>query len=95
MDYLAFMTKYPAITLELPVSTRQISLSVGSSHGTSYLAASRPAGNVVRSCEIRQYRRSFFEIPDTPAWPPTERALSQRPRRCWRSSESSWLSPSI
>eukprot|EP00965_Chrysotila_dentata_P109292 3612343-Pleurochrysis_carterae.AAC.1 len=26
--------------------------------------------------------------------PPTERALSQRPRRCGRSSESSWLSSS-
>eukprot|EP00965_Chrysotila_dentata_P144196 4762304-Pleurochrysis_carterae.AAC.1 len=44
--------------------------------------ASRPTENVVGNCEIRQYLRSsrrFFEIPDTPAWPPTERALSQRP----------------
>eukprot|EP00965_Chrysotila_dentata_P210751 6186075-Pleurochrysis_carterae.AAC.1 len=34
----------------------------------------------------------FSAIPDTPAWPPTERAMSQRPRRCGQSSESSWLS---
>ena len=53
MDYLAFIPKYPFITVELPVSTRQISLSVRSSHGTWYLAASRPTGNVVGNCEIR------------------------------------------
>eukprot|EP00965_Chrysotila_dentata_P079804 2632291-Pleurochrysis_carterae.AAC.1 len=53
MDYLAFMTKYPTITVRLPVSTRQISLSVRSSRGTCYLAVSRPAGNVVGNCEIR------------------------------------------
>ena len=58
MDYLAFITKYPSITVELPVSTRQISLSVRSSHGTWYLAASRPAGNVVGNCEILSYLRS-------------------------------------
>eukprot|EP00965_Chrysotila_dentata_P007244 234962-Pleurochrysis_carterae.AAC.1 len=72
-----------------------------SSHGTWYLAVSRPTGNVVGDCEIRQYLRSsrhfyfwnvFSEIPDTRAWPPTEKALSQRPRRCGRSTESSWLS---
>eukprot|EP00965_Chrysotila_dentata_P262553 6214602-Pleurochrysis_carterae.AAC.2 len=38
------------------------------------------------------YFYGFSEIPDTPVWPPTERALSQRPERCQRSSESSWLS---
>eukprot|EP00965_Chrysotila_dentata_P251799 6210276-Pleurochrysis_carterae.AAC.1 len=37
---------------------------------------------------------SIIWIPDTLAWPPTERALSQRPRRYGRLSESSWLSPS-
>eukprot|EP00965_Chrysotila_dentata_P113718 3759597-Pleurochrysis_carterae.AAC.1 len=51
MDYLAFMTKYPAITVELPVSTRLISLSIRSSHGTWNLAASRPAGE--RGRELR------------------------------------------
>eukprot|EP00965_Chrysotila_dentata_P107595 3554842-Pleurochrysis_carterae.AAC.1 len=59
MDYLAFMTKYPAITVESPASTRQISLSVRSSHGTRYLAISRPTGNVVGNWEIRQYPRKF------------------------------------
>eukprot|EP00965_Chrysotila_dentata_P087150 2876845-Pleurochrysis_carterae.AAC.1 len=58
MDYLAFMTKCPAIAVELPVSTRQISLSDRSSRGTWYLAVSRPAGNVVGNFEIRQYPRS-------------------------------------
>eukprot|EP00965_Chrysotila_dentata_P018845 627573-Pleurochrysis_carterae.AAC.1 len=53
MDYLAFMTKYPAITIVLPVGTRQISLSVISSHCTWYLAVSRPTGTVVGNCEIR------------------------------------------
>ena len=53
MDYLAFISKYPTITVELPVSTRQISLSVRSSHGTWYLAVNRPTGNVVGNCEIR------------------------------------------
>eukprot|EP00965_Chrysotila_dentata_P084065 2774965-Pleurochrysis_carterae.AAC.1 len=53
MDYLTFMTKYPAITIELPFSTRQSSLSVRSSHGTWYLAVSRPKGNVAGNCEIR------------------------------------------
>eukprot|EP00965_Chrysotila_dentata_P072304 2389610-Pleurochrysis_carterae.AAC.1 len=57
-DYLALMTEYPAITVELPASTRQISLSARSNHGTWFLAASRPAGNVVGNCEIRQYLRS-------------------------------------
>ena len=56
--YLAFMTKYLVITVELPVNTRQISLSVRSSHGTWYLAVSRPAGNVVGNCEILSYLRS-------------------------------------
>eukprot|EP00965_Chrysotila_dentata_P194626 6176483-Pleurochrysis_carterae.AAC.1 len=45
------------------------------SPGTRYLAASRPAGNVVKNCEILP----FFVIPDIPVWPPTERALCQRP----------------
>eukprot|EP00965_Chrysotila_dentata_P142342 4706086-Pleurochrysis_carterae.AAC.1 len=58
MDYLAFMTEYPAITVELPVSTGQISLSVRSSYSTWYLAASRPTGNVIGNCEIRHYLRS-------------------------------------
>eukprot|EP00965_Chrysotila_dentata_P099829 3298650-Pleurochrysis_carterae.AAC.1 len=58
MDYRAFMTKCPAITVELPVSTRQISLLVRSSHGSWYLAASRPTENMVGNCEIRQYLRS-------------------------------------
>ena len=58
MDYLAFMTKYLAITVEVPVSTRQISLSVRSSRGTWYLAVSRPTGNVVGNCEILSYPRS-------------------------------------
>eukprot|EP00965_Chrysotila_dentata_P009420 306768-Pleurochrysis_carterae.AAC.1 len=58
MDDLAFMTKYPDITVELPVSSRQISLSVRSSHDTWYLAVSRPTGNVVGNCEILLYPRS-------------------------------------
>eukprot|EP00965_Chrysotila_dentata_P131098 4333638-Pleurochrysis_carterae.AAC.1 len=40
MDYLAFMTK---------LAKRQ------SSPGAWYLAASRPTGNVVGNCEIRQH----------------------------------------
>eukprot|EP00965_Chrysotila_dentata_P196723 6177753-Pleurochrysis_carterae.AAC.4 len=58
MDHLAFTTKYPDIKVELPISTRQISLSDRSSHGTWYLADSHPTGNVVRNCEIRWYPRS-------------------------------------
>eukprot|EP00965_Chrysotila_dentata_P071630 2366713-Pleurochrysis_carterae.AAC.1 len=53
MDYLAVMTKYPGITVELPVSTRKISISVRSSHGTWYLAVSGPAGNVVGKWQVR------------------------------------------
>eukprot|EP00965_Chrysotila_dentata_P044953 1493591-Pleurochrysis_carterae.AAC.1 len=37
-----------------------------SSPRTRYLAANRPTENVVGNCEIRQYLRSFSEIPDTP-----------------------------
>eukprot|EP00965_Chrysotila_dentata_P135054 4466541-Pleurochrysis_carterae.AAC.1 len=65
MDHLAFMTKYPAITVEYPLadSTRQISLSVRSSQGTWTLAVSRPTGNVVGSCEILICRYCTPSIP--------------------------------
>eukprot|EP00959_Pyramimonas_sp_CCMP1952_P137750 2883344-Pyramimonas_sp.AAC.1 len=95
MDYLAFITKYPSITVELPVSTRQISLSVRSSHGTWYLAASRPAGNVVGNCEILSYLRSsrrYFARSPIPLYGCRLKGSESQTRRCGRSYESSWLS---
>eukprot|EP00965_Chrysotila_dentata_P193713 6175927-Pleurochrysis_carterae.AAC.8 len=61
-----------------------------------------PAGNAVGNCEVQGYLRSSrhseilkrwqnIDILRHPsAWPPTERALSQKSRRCGRLSESNW-----
>eukprot|EP00965_Chrysotila_dentata_P255793 6212341-Pleurochrysis_carterae.AAC.5 len=78
MAYLASMTKYLTCTVELPENTRQI--SPFASLALWYLVFSRhpPGGERGRELRDTAISSQVLEIPDTPVWPPTERALSHK-----------------
>eukprot|EP00965_Chrysotila_dentata_P183965 6074276-Pleurochrysis_carterae.AAC.1 len=59
--------------------------------GTWSITAKYGSIFAVQDAVISETFVRFFWILDYPVWLPTERILSQRPRRCGRSSESSWL----